>query len=38
MSYKKAAQILPDELIRQIQQYVDGEAIYIPRSDERRRA
>ena len=24
MSYKKAAQILPDELIRQIQQYVDG--------------
>ena len=30
MSYKKAAQILPDELIRQIQQYVDGEAIYIP--------
>ena len=38
MSYKKAAQILPDELIRQIQQYVDGEAIYIPRADERRRA
>lgn len=38
MSYKKAAQILPDELVRQIQQYVDGEAIYIPRADERRRA
>ena len=33
MSYKKAAQILPDELIRQIQQYVDGEAIYIPRAE-----
>lgn len=38
MSYKKAAQILPDELIRQIQQYVDGEVIYIPRANERRRA
>lgn len=36
MSYKKAAQILPEELIRQIQKYVDGETIYIPRADERR--
>lgn len=31
MSYRKAAQILPLELLRQIQEYVDGEAIYIPR-------
>ncbi len=31
MSYIKAEEILPDELIRQIQEYVDGVYIYIPR-------
>ena len=31
MSYIKAEKILPEELIRQIQQYVDGVSIYIPR-------
>ena len=31
MSYIKAEKILPEELIRQIQQYVDGAYIYIPR-------
>ena len=31
MSYIKAEEILPEELIRQIQQYVDGAYIYIPR-------
>ena len=31
MSYKKAEDILPMELIELIQQYVDGENIYIPR-------
>lgn len=31
MSYIKAEEILPEELIRQIQQYVDGVYIYIPR-------
>ena len=38
MSYIKAEDILPEEMIRQIQQYVDGQAIYIPRRAENRRA
>ncbi|WP_144510098.1 CD3324 family protein [Bacillus sp. FJAT-22090] len=31
MSYKKAHNLLPAELIELIQKYVDGEYIYIPR-------
>ena len=31
MSYIKAEEILPQELIRQIQEYADGVYIYIPR-------
>ena len=31
MSYIKAEKILPEDLIRQIQEYVDGVYIYIPR-------
>ena len=31
MSYIKAEEVLPEELIRQIQQYIDGAYIYIPR-------
>lgn len=31
MSYIKAEDILPEEVIALIQQYVDGESIYIPR-------
>ena len=31
MSYIKAEEILPEELIRQIQEYADGVYIYIPR-------
>ena len=31
MSYIKAEEILPEELIRKIQEYVDGVYIYIPR-------
>ncbi|KOS63126.1 hypothetical protein FJQ98_25020 [Lysinibacillus agricola] len=34
MSYKKAKHILPDELLELIQEYVDGEYIYIPRKAE----
>ena len=30
MSYIKAEDVLPKDLIRTIQQYVDGKAIYIP--------
>ena len=31
MSYIKAEEILPEELIREIQEYADGVYIYIPR-------
>lgn len=30
MSYRKATQVLPEALLRQVQQYVDGEFLYIP--------
>lgn len=36
MSYKKADELLPAELVRQIQEYVDGTSIYIPRREENR--
>ena len=38
MSYIKAEEILPEELIRQIQNYVDGVYIYIPRKPGTRHA
>ena len=31
MSYKKATQVLPPKLLEQVQEYVDGEYLYIPR-------
>ena len=38
MSYIKAENILPEELIRQIQEYIDGVYIYIPRKPGTRQA
>lgn len=37
MKYRNAAHILPDELLREIQRYTEGEAIYIPKREEKRR-
>ena len=37
MSYIKGEKILPEELIRQIQEYADGVYIYIPRKPGTRR-
>lgn len=37
MKYRNAAHILPDELLREIQQYTEGEAIYIPKREEKRK-
>ncbi|AQM59329.1 CD3324 family protein [Clostridium baratii] len=34
MSYKKAQDVLPEELLKIIQEYIDGEYIYIPRKNE----
>lgn len=38
MSYRSAEEILPVEILELIQQYVDGENIYIPRKSENRKA
>lgn len=38
MGYMKAEEILPMEIIELIQQYVDGENIYIPRKADKRQA
>ncbi|MBS6679385.1 MAG: hypothetical protein KH330_16900 [Clostridiales bacterium] len=37
MSYKKAAHVLPEELLRKVQEYVDGEFIYIPRASDNKK-
>ena len=34
MSYVNADDVLPKDLIGEIQKYVDGQLIYIPRKDE----
>lgn len=36
MGYRNAGEILPQEIVALIQQYVDGENIYIPRRSENR--
>lgn len=38
MGYIRAEEILPIEVIELIQQYVDGESIYIPRKSSHRQA
>lgn len=38
MSYKKATHILPRDLLEQIQEYVDGESIYIPKISDNRKS
>lgn len=37
MKYKNAYDILPDELLREVQKYISGEALYIPKEKERRK-
>lgn len=38
MHYIRAVEILPQELIEQLQQYVDGAVIYIPKKKEDKKA
>lgn len=38
MSYTKAADVLPQELIDSIQHYIDGEYLYIPRKETNRKS
>lgn len=37
MGYKRAEKILPQEIVELIQEYVDGENIYIPRKKDQRK-
>lgn len=37
MKYKKASDILPDELLREVQQFVEGETLYIPKGKKRKK-
>lgn len=37
MKYRNASDILPDELLKEIQKYTSGEALYIPSSIERKK-
>ena len=34
MSYTKAEDVLPRHLVEEIQKYVDGKLLYVPRKDE----
>lgn len=38
MDYIRAVEILPQELIEQLQQYADGAVIYIPKKKEEKKA
>lgn len=37
MKYKRAQDILPDDLLKELQQYVSGETLYIPRPHTKRK-
>ncbi len=37
MKYKNASHVLPDELLKEIQKYVTGEVIYIPKPEEKKK-
>lgn len=38
MGYKKANDVLPCDLLSTVQQYIDGEYIYIPRKEDKKQA
>ena len=35
MKYRNASEIFPDDLLKEIQKYTDGELVYIPKTKER---
>ena len=37
MKYKKASDILPDKLLREVQKYIDGEFLYIPKGQQKKK-
>lgn len=36
MKYQNAAEILPEQLLKELQQYVDGETLYVPKTSSKR--
>lgn len=36
MKYKNAQEILPDHLLKELQQYVSGETLYVPNRQEKK--
>lgn len=38
MKYVKANNVLPEEMIKAIQEYIDGEFLYVPRKDGKQKA
>ncbi len=36
MKYRKASDVLPDELLKEVQKYVSGEALYFPKYKNRK--
>jgi Mor family transcriptional regulator len=37
MKYRNASEILPDELLKEVQKYASGETLYIPNSTQRKK-
>lgn len=37
MSYYKAEEVLPEHIIKEIQKYVDGHSIYVPKKPDNRK-
>lgn len=38
MSYIKAQDVLPEEIVKLIQEYIDGEYLYVPRKNENKKS
>lgn len=38
MKYVKANNVLPEEMVKAIQEYIDGEFLYVPRKDGKQKA
>jgi hypothetical protein len=36
MKYRRASDVLPEDLLREVQKYAEGEALYIPKAKERK--
>ena len=37
MSYKKATEVIPEELLQELQKYVHGEYVYIPKLENKKK-